>query len=189
MNQLKSFASFLLLLTSFTSSAQVIETVEYKYYVISPNSPYQIKPELMRHSPIRDDKGSYNGRTDWYISWRYQTATGAYGCQLRNISTRIQIAYILPALSEQVTDLKTIEVFNKFNDALTSHEKNHGKNGLAAAGEIDKALNKIQPQQNCRQLKRMADATANAIVQKYTQADIEYDRLTNNGMTEGAVIY
>ncbi len=189
MNQLNSLTSFLLLLTSFALSAQVIETVEYKYYVISPNSAYEIKPELMRHSPIRDSNGSYNGRTDWYISWRYQAAPGSFGCQLHNITTTVQIVYTLPALSDQVTDLKTIETFNKFNAALTLHEKNHGNNGLLAASEIDEALNKSQPQLNCHQMNRAADATAKAIVKKYTQADIEYDRLTNNGMTEGAVIY
>lgn len=178
-----------LLFTSFTSIAEIIETVEYKYYVISPRTPQEIKPELMRHSPIRAGSGSFNGHTDWFIDWRYQTTQQRYGCQLLNAQTKVHVIYTLPALSEYVTDQQTIDVFNKFNDALTKHEANHGKNGLTAAREIDKAISEIPTQQNCRHLSRTFDHFGNTIVQKYIKADDEYDRVTQNGKTEGAVIY
>ena len=63
----------LLLMISTGALAEVIETIEYKNYVISPRTVYEIKPELMRNTPIRDRSGSYNGHTDWYIDWQYQT--------------------------------------------------------------------------------------------------------------------
>jgi predicted secreted Zn-dependent protease len=172
-----------------TRSNALRESVEYKYYVISPRRPQEIKPELMRHSPIRSGNGSFNGHTDWYIDWKYQPAQGPYGCQLHNIITRVHVIHTLPTLSEYVTDKQTVEVFNKFNTALTQHEKNHGSNGLAAAREIDKTLSEIAPQRDCRYLSRMADDIASAIVQKYIRADDEYDHLTRNGETEGATIY
>lgn len=143
----------------------------------------------MRRSPIREGGGSYNGHTDWYINWRYQARQGPQGCIAVDINTIVRVVHILPALSKHVTDRKTIEVFNTFNNALIAHEKNHGKNGLLAANEIDEALSKIPAQQNCRNLTRIIDATGKSIVQKYTNADIEYDRITRNGLTEGAVIY
>ena len=183
------FLSLFLLLLSFTVAAEAIESVEYKYYEISPRTPYEIKPELMRRSPIRAGSGSYNGHTDWYIDWNYTTAPGPYGCQLTNIQTKVHVIHILPVLSEHVTDKQTIEVFNKFNDALTKHEKNHGNHGLSAAREMDKIFHEIEPQQNCRSLARMVDGIGNSIIQKYTQMDDEYDRTTNNGEAEGAVIY
>jgi len=183
------FLSFTLLLLSFTVSAETIESTEYKYYEISPRTPYEIKPELMRRSPIRAGGGSFNGHTDWYIDWKYYSAQGPHGCQLIDTQTKVHVVHILPALSEYVTDKQTIEVFNKFNKALKQHEKNHGKNGLSAAREMDKAFNEIPPQPNCRMLSRMVNDIGNSIVQKYAQKDSEYDSLTNNGETEGAVIY
>lgn len=189
MPYLKPLTGFILLLVSFTVIAEAIESIEYKYYVISPRSPYEIKPELMRHSPIREGSGSFNGHTDWFIDWKYQAAPGPYGCRLHSIRTTVRVVHTLPALSKNVTDKQTIEVFNKFNEALTQHEKNHGNNGLLAAREIDKALNGMQPHPDCRYLTRTADDIGNSIVQKYIQADNEYDRTTNSGLTEGAVIY
>jgi len=186
---MKIALSLILLLTSLTTLAEAIESIEYKHYVISPRVPHEIKPELMRHSPIRQGGGSFNGHTDWYINWKYQTTPSPYGCQLRDSQVNVRVVHILPALSEYVTDTQTIEVFNKFNDALTQHELNHGKHGLLAAREIDETFKGIQAQQNCRQMSRMLNDIGNSIVRKYAQKDSEYDRITSNGFTEGAVIY
>jgi len=183
------FLGFILLLLSFNIIAETVESVEYKYYEISPRSPQEIKPELMRRTPIRAGSGSFNGHTDWYINWQFQSAPGPNGCQITNTLTNVHVIHTLPALSEHVTDKQTIDVFNKFNSALTQHEKNHGDHGLSAAREMDKVFSEIQPQPNCRSFARIVNDIGNAIVQKYTQKDNEYDRLTNNGATEGAVIY
>jgi len=183
------FLSFTLLLLSFSVTAETIESIEYKYYEISPRAPHEIKPELMRRTPIRSGGGSFNGHTDWYIDWKYQSTTSPYGCQLVDTQIKVHVIHTLPALSEHVTDKQTIDVFNKFNTALTQHEKNHGNHGLSAAREMDKAFNELQPQQSCRSLARIINGIGNAIVQKYAQKDDEYDRTTNNGETEGAVIY
>lgn len=180
---------YLLLMVSTSAIAEVIETIEYKNYVISPRTVYEIKPELMRNTPIRDRRGSYNGHTDWYIDWQYKTRQEASFCRILQTQTKIHIVHILPILNEQVTDKQTIDVFNQFNTALTEHEKNHGNNGRLAAEEIDKALNNIQTQQNCRYVARMIDDIGRSIVQKYAKADSEYDQVTQNGLTEGAVIY
>jgi predicted secreted Zn-dependent protease len=185
---MKIFFVYLFLLTSLNANAEVIETVEYKYYEISPRSVHEIKPELMRHSPIRAGTGSFNGHTDWFINWRFQSAQQPNGCRLQKIKTSVHVIYTLPALSKYVNDKQTINAFNAFNEALTRHEKNHGKNGLTAAREIDKVFSEIPMQQNCRSLSYIINDTGNAIVQKYIRADSDYDRITQNGMTEGAVI-
>lgn len=188
---------FKLLLTLITASltasaslwAETIETVEYKTYTISPRAPQEIKPELMRRTPIRERGGSYNGHTDWYVDWHYQSRQMRNTCLLQNIQTKVHVVYTLPELSSYVTDPQTIAVFNKFNSALTQHEKNHGKNGILAAREIDTALKNIETQRNCRYLsRRQINDIANNIIRKYTQADREYDRRTDNGRTEGALI-
>ncbi|MBL4710890.1 MAG: DUF922 domain-containing protein [Gammaproteobacteria bacterium] len=179
----------LLLLISFPVAAEIIETIEYKYYVISPHSPHEIKPELMSRSPIRAGNGSFNGHTDWYIDWRYQTTRQHGYCQLMSNTTTVRIIYTLPALSKYVSDIQTIKIFNKFNTALTKHEMNHGNNGLTAARDIEKAISEIPAHKSCHALTRSIDSIGKSLVQKYIRADKEYDRATQNGHTEGAVIF
>ena len=179
----------LFLISSTNSAAETIESIEYKNYAISPRAPHEIKSELMRNTPIRNGGGSYNGHTDWYVDWSYQSRQEPNICSIHNIQVKVHVVHILPILSEHVTDKKTIEVFNQFNKALTQHEKNHGNNGLSAARDIDKAISEIQPQQNCRYVAQTINKIGNSIVQKYIFADNEYDRVTQNGLSEGAVIY
>jgi len=186
---MKFFLHLLFLLISSNAVADAIESIEYQYYVISPRTPNQIKTELMRHSPIRQGGGTFNGRTDWYIDWKFQTNPSSRGCQLEDSSVSVRVVYILPALGEHVTDPRTIEVFNNFNKALTRHESTHGNHGLSAAREIDAAFDDVQAQPNCDQMSQMLNGIANSIVRKYAQKDAEYDRVTSNGLTEGAVIY
>lgn len=179
----------LLLSITLNTKAETIETIEYKNYIISPRFPQEIKSELMRNTPIRERGGSFNGHTDWNIDWQYQTRQMPNNCQIHNVQVKVHVIHTLPALSEYVTDEQTITIFNKFNNALTKHEKNHGNNGLLAAREIDKTISEIQPQPNCRNISRMIDDMSYAIVQKYIFADREYDRITQSGLSEGAVIY
>lgn len=170
--------------------AEIIKTVEYNYYDISPRNVGEIKPELMRRSPIRSGGGSsYNGRTDWYIDWKFQSSVGPNGCQVTGYQTHIRTVYTLPRLSEYVTDPQTIEVFDKFDAALVAHEKNHGEHGLSAAREIDQMIGEAPPQRDCRSLSRMVNGIGESVIKKYAALDDEYDRSTRNGMTEGAVIY
>ena len=187
-NMLRLSITFLLL-ASTSVVAETIETIEYKNYLISPRFPQEIKRELMRNTPIRERSGSFNGHTDWYIDWRYQTRQEANFCRVSKIQTKVHIVHILPMLSDRVTDAQTIAVFNKFNGALTQHELNHGKHGLSAAREIDAALSNMSAQRNCRYVSRMIDKIGNTIVRKYVFADNEYDRTTQNGRSEGAIIY
>lgn len=189
MSFFKNLSAMVLLAGSLAAVAETVENVEYKYYLISPQPPWTIKPELMRNSPIRDGRGSFNGHTDWYIDWYFKPVAGPSGCRLTDIKVNVRVVHILPALSEYVTDKQTIEVFNRFSEALTKHEKNHGNNGLEAAREIDRAFQSLPPQRDCRSLTRVAEETGKAIVQKYIQKDGEYDYRTRNGETEGAVIY
>ena len=186
---LKSILSLILLVSSFAIAAKTIETVEFKYFVISPQSPNDIRHELIRNSPIRNRQSLFTIHANWSIDWEYKAAPGPNGCKLYDIKTKVYVVHTLPSLSEQVIDKQTIETFNKFNDALTQHQDKHGNIGLSAAREIDETLQTIQPQQNCQHLARMVGATGRSIVQKYIQYDHEYDRTTNYGETEGAVIY
>ncbi|MBE9559184.1 MAG: DUF922 domain-containing protein [Proteobacteria bacterium] len=183
------FSGFIFSLLSFAATAEVTGSREYKYYEISPRTAYEIKPELMRRSPIREGGGTFNGHTDWYVDWRYQSSQPASGCQVHDIRTTVRVIHTLPVLSQYVTDQQTIDVFTRFSDALTKHEINHGNNGISAAREMDKAFNEVPAQQSCRNLARIIDSICNTTIQKYIQADNDYDHMTRNGETEGAVIY
>lgn len=174
------------MITGHTAYAEVTETSQDRFYYISPNSPFAIKQELKRMTPIRERGGSFNGRTTWSVQWKYQTTGDQNGCKIHDVEVHLSIDTILPALSQYVTDERTIQAFNNFSKALTAHERNHGEHGRQAAHEIDKALGAITPQRDCNAVSRMAEQLSQQIIATYSQKDRDYDYYTRNGQTEGA---
>ncbi len=168
--------------------AEVIENVHTEHYTIAPRTPYDIKRELNWRSPIRENGHVFHGRTHWIISWQYTSQQKPEGCRILDVTTEVEVKYILPALDTRVSDPNTTERFNRFSEALVAHERNHGANGLKAAREIDASILALPPQTDCRQLENTANATGQAIISKYAAIDNEYDRRTMNGRTEGAFI-
>ncbi len=176
-----------MLLTSAIDAAPV-ESVHNEYYTIYPQTPYDILRELDWRSPVREKGLTFHGNTDWSISWRFKTQKIAGSCKLFDIHTLIDIKYTLPVLDKHIQNKNTIKRFTVFSNALVRHEHNHGLNGKKAAREIDDALRALRPEINCTQLEQAANNLGRSIVQKYTAIDNEYDRVTQNGRTEGAFI-
>jgi predicted secreted Zn-dependent protease len=54
--------------------------------------------------------------------------------------------------------------------------------------EIDAAVLAVKPASNCEDLATGANAAAEAIVAKYQALDAEYDRKTDHGRSQGAVL-
>lgn len=181
-------STFILFLLAFNTDASPTNSVKTVFYSIYPQNQYDILRELNYRSPVRSNAMVFHGNTDWNVSWRFQLQPVPGGCKLTSIKTHVDITYTLPALDGRVKDKETRKRFNAFSEALTRHEHNHGKNGLKAAKDIDDGLHNLRPAGNCRQLEQEANALGHRIVKQYSEADSEYDRVTQNGRTEGAFI-
>ena len=68
------------------------------------------------------------------------------------------------------------------------HEAGHVRNGINAAYEIESVVKKSLPRQNCDLLKSDVDRIAFTMIKKYDQLDIQYDKETEHGKTQGAWI-
>ena len=156
------------------------------YYMAFPLNANDLMRALSSRSPIRQGSHVYHGNTDWSVDWRFSLQPVAGGCKLENIRVTLNIKYTLPQLDPRVRDGATVARFRKFSEALSRHEHNHGKNGVAAANEVEKALRTLLPKRDCHTLEATANALGHRIVDKYAKKDREYDRLTGHGRTEGA---
>lgn len=96
--------------------------------------------------------------TEWYVKW-----TGA--CKVS-----VSVKYTLPKLaSPGKVPADVRQKFDAMYAALKAHEENHGAYGISAAREIEKA--------GC--------TNGDAIIKKYNKAEVDYDKRTDHGFTEG----
>ncbi|WP_223342962.1 MULTISPECIES: DUF922 domain-containing Zn-dependent protease [unclassified Synechocystis] len=169
--------------------AEPIIKVEYKYYSIYPNTKWDLNDELNRRSPIIFQGKRYRGYTQWFVRWQYQWWFTAQQCQITTVTTNLDVTYTLPRIPpNHGADPEARRVFNRYLVALFKHEENHKNSGLYAARAIEKALLNLGPFPHCKGLQTKAESTAQQIVQRYRQRDLDYDRQTDHGRKEGIMI-
>jgi|TARA_R110000851_G_scaffold22821_9_gene67423 predicted secreted Zn-dependent protease len=133
---------------------KVTETI--KTYPVSATSLAGLAQEMDQKGPK-----SYWAYTTWYVKW-----TG--DCKLS-----VTVDIILPKHknpSKMPADVR--KKFDSMLAALTEHERQHGRHGIAAAEEIERA--------GC--------AGGDAIIKKYNAVDIKFDKTTDHGRKKGVTL-
>lgn len=177
------------LLWTVRVGAEPIVKIEYKYYSIYPKTKWDLNNELNRRSPIIFQGKRYRGYTQWLVRWQYQWWSTAQQCQITKVITNLDVTYTLPRIPlDYNADPEARRVFNRYLAALFKHEENHENSGLYGARAIEKALLNLGPFPNCQSLQTKAESTAQRIIQRYRQRDLEYDRQTDHGRKEGIMI-
>ncbi len=137
--------------TPVQAKPTIKETV--KHYKISGKSLNKLKSQMRRYGP----KGFW-GYAQWFVEW---TAD----CRVS-----VTVTITMPKLrNPSKTPAHVRKEFDEMYVALLAHERNHGKNGIRAAQEVEQA--------KCR--------NTDPIFAKYNKADKDYDRRTKHGFTEG----
>ncbi|MBZ0130356.1 MAG: DUF922 domain-containing Zn-dependent protease [Rhodobacteraceae bacterium] len=117
-------------------------------------------PGLIKQLEQKGPKGFW-AYTDWYVSW-----TGS-------CATSVKITYTLPRHKNvNALDAAVRKKWLAMIKALEAHEHKHGQNAINAAEEIEKT--------KC--------ANGNDVLKKWNKADVDLDKRTRHGKTEGVVL-
>jgi predicted secreted Zn-dependent protease len=80
-----------------------------------------------------------------------------------------------------------VDRWNRYMNALITHENGHRDRGIAAGDKIYNKLSAMRREGSCPVLANDANASANAILAEYNASDSQYDKDTGHGKTQGAV--
>ncbi|MCW5588752.1 MAG: DUF922 domain-containing protein [Legionellales bacterium] len=127
--------------------------------------------------------------TKWQVNWQYRYFPSQQGCRLNNIEVTANIIILLPRWENVAsTDLVSRQSWERFYHALVRHERGHREIAINAANAIARELN-LQPMaSNCQVLTQLANEKGNQLLQSYRAKEIEYDRITDHGRTQGAIL-
>lgn len=142
--------AIMLISVSGTSYSAPSVSVSTKYYKISGSNVEQLKTQMKQHGPK-----SFWAYSDWYVRWNDS-------CQIS-----VSIKYTYPRWTNRDNAPVALRRrWDRMMKNLRHHEKVHGKHGILAAREIEKA--------RCRE-------NSDGIIRKWAKLDKTYDRLTNHG--------
>lgn len=155
-------------------------------YVISGATAAALRHEMNTKGPQGVGR-RFDGFTKWHVSWRWRYQSSGAGCVIESVRTTVTVNTTLPRWEdEHRADHATQQRWARYLSALEHHEEGHRRNGVAAGHDIDQIVATMPPAASCDALGANANALGKSIIQKYVQRDVDYDRDTRHGVTQGA---
>jgi len=150
------------------------------YYEIGGLTADELREEMNQFGPVDPNEGlRYDSLTDWYISWTWP-GYGEVECDLSQAHVSYDIKVTVPRWHPSPkTNPALIDHWNRYMNNLAIHEQAH----------VDAIINHYLQVKDAIQGATCATAepAAQEILDKLKQFQIEYDRQTKHGETQGAV--
>jgi len=183
----RTYTAFMLLCLACQAQAEPLISTSYDFYPIAPANRHDIRNELQNKSPAMNAGRDFIGYTDWRVHLSFHSIERQGICSIGDATVTLLVKYTLPRLDENYFyDWATESSFNRYYAALLTHEQGHAESGTLAALELQDALGRLHSHRGCAALSQNVDASFDRILEKYRQRDLDYDRRTDHGRSQGA---
>jgi predicted secreted Zn-dependent protease len=175
--------SFLLVASS--TSAEVLEILDYDYYEVIAQPDQTLLSALNRSSPILTDGRVFHAYTKWNVGWKlWWDANQDAACRISSVQTSLTGSIKLPRLVSGNAEQRL--EFERYVLALKQHESGHYEIGKDAAQAIDREILSLPPATDCSSLEKAANEIAVRTLERYKEKERTYDATTRHGKTQGA---
>jgi predicted secreted Zn-dependent protease len=183
----KRVAGCLLATLCSGACAEVITGDTVERYSIRGASDADLRREMNAKGPLGAGGRRFDGHTRWNINWRYTYREDGGTCRINSVTTDLKVVMTMPEWSdERAAPVRLQARWREYVAALTVHENGHRANGIDAAREIDRGISALPAQANCNAMSNAANVLGSQIIRKYNEHDLDYDRSTDHGRTQGA---
>lgn len=162
---------------------QINQTVLTDVYVVEGKSSADLLRELNNKGP-----SPHFARTDWKIGWSFSVRSTSEGVELKEFKTHVEIRYTLPEWdAPEGTRQAILTEWERFMKALRVHEAGHAQLAIDAAKQMERVCRtKGYQSENSRELSKLIDLECKAILDRYLEKEVQYDKETRHGRTQGA---
>jgi predicted secreted Zn-dependent protease len=157
------------------------------YYPVVGDDVYTLRRSIDSYRLVDAFGKRHDADTRSSIHWTYTTSSDASSCSLVSFHTTLDVQITLPQW--QVSNEASGEMKQRWADyirALRLHEDGHVQNGRMEATAISQLLQAVGPHADCGLLDRDVKEQTDRIHRYYEASDIDYDRRTDHGRTQGA---
>lgn len=166
--------------TQFTDKI-FIEHAQIVYYDVNGSTAHELRTSMnkLRPKDPHTDNHPVDAYTDWYISWNWP-GYGTENCDLSAAHVTYSIKVILPRWVQPIdVSSELIIQWETYIQNLLIHEKGHVDNVVNNYLSVDAAIQSA----TCS----TANAQAEKALATLREFDLNYDRETKHGETQGAV--
>jgi predicted secreted Zn-dependent protease len=171
---------------SRTHDPRVAVSVVHDDYKITGSTAAGLRQQMSSDGPLDHDK-HFDAHTEWNVRWTYPFDRSGSGCSTGPVTVTLTITYHFPEWGDESDGSHPLqEKWHKYQEALQTHEDGHAEHGREAADDILRELSGLPAADACPTMDGIANTKAEAIIGRYAAEDVDYDRDTNHGATQGA---
>ncbi|WP_172636043.1 DUF922 domain-containing Zn-dependent protease [Synechococcus sp. PCC 6312] len=160
---------------------------QVNYYGITGTSALALRQQMNRLGPSGQNGRRFDAYTKWHVAWRYRYGLVGGSCRMTSLAVKTDITYTMPQWQNFQQARRSLQQqWHRYYQALQMHEDGHSNHGRAATQEIWQRLSNLT-QPTCASMGQVANQAAQGIIRRYAQKDIDYDRQTGHGRTQGAI--
>lgn len=171
---------------SFVTQAKYSENLVYKNYAVQPSQGQGLLEAIKAVSPFnRADGNIFHGHTDSKVSWSFDMReSSSRVCTMGDVRVHLEALITLPELLSG--SARQRREFAPYIEALRKHEQGHFQLYQATAREIERSLSQLPQMRKCKTLESEANRIGNLLMKTGNEVNVEYDRRTEHGATQGA---
>ena len=169
--------------------AEIAINMTERTYDVFGASVEELRAQMKARGPFSEkSEGHVPAQTRSTVGFTFTVRQAGGRCHLRRIKVTADVNYLFPNWADPAgADRALAEKWFAYREALQIHEEKHGEMVVAAARDVERALQAVGPMGNCRTLRTRARKAGEAILRTMAAAQIAYDEETGGGKTQGAV--
>lgn len=160
-----------------------IVTEDTVTYDVEGSTAKELRASLDKLGPL-DDTGRHDAYTKYYVRWFYDYDRAETTCRVKNVRATVEVTYTFPNWPGETPELR--ERWQRYLEALRTHEKGHTQNGIDAARFLVTGIRELPPAGDCDTAGARANQKANEELELARARDAEYDEETQHGARQGA---
>ncbi|MSP25583.1 MAG: DUF922 domain-containing protein [Myxococcales bacterium] len=148
--------------------------VEWPYLIVGADIPQWLESMALL-GPKRDGR-RVAACTEWRLTWSFRDATSTWGHAIIDVVVELTVITKLPVWRPPLgLESSVLECWRRLQHALSVHEDEHCRNGVAAAHALATALWAMPPQKDSDRLAVAAASAAVQVVKRFRALDREHD--------------
>jgi predicted secreted Zn-dependent protease len=162
-------------------------TASTRFYEVEGADARSLLASLGQRGP-RDGHETWAASTAWVLRWSYQPVAGL-DCRIDAARVELDLTYTYPRWSAPASATPALAAaWDGYLAQVELHEQGHREIAEGAASDLARALEALPAQATCAALAGTARAAAGDLLARHAQAQAAYDRATEHGVTQGAVL-
>jgi len=168
------------------AQAEPLSRIGASYYYIDGASALVLMAQMDKKGPVGVDGRNHPARTKWDVQWRFRHNMRDGVCKMEKVAVVVGITSVRPRWRGEEQGPDSLRArWAQLVEAVKRDEEFHKREALAAANEIEQALNALDPSETCDELTDEANRVATEILGAHQSVSRDYDLRTDYGRKNG----